>query len=130
MRAPVLNFNHRLDENDGELAVISCNNETDDGKNCYAELLLVKDVKKDTQQIQGEDDVCINFYDERDIALEGANMHCLKCNGVIGIRRGTTIVFMSHKVVEILVQNVARVVAEYYASTQQPVPESFVMQKF
>lgn len=108
MRAPVINFNE--DTENGELAVYICGN-THDNSRCGAHLLRAINVKYLTfEEICAEEDNCINIYDEPTqmlassaIPIEGNQIHCLKCNGVVGVRKGSLISFNSTKLEEMII---------------------------
>lgn len=115
MRAPVIEF----DENNGtgELAVYICNNSTGNNR-CDAHLLQAINVKYLTlETVCAEDDDCINIYDEptRMVAssaapIDGNQIYCLKCNGMVGMRKGSLIVFNSAKLKEMIIFSYNRLI--------------------
>lgn len=115
MRAPVTDFSDRL-VND-ELAVYICNNHAN-GDRCDAQILRATSVKLLTLDIIcAEDDDCINIYDEPTksvtssaITIDGNNILCLKCNGKVGFRKGSYVIFDSTKLKEMMIYSLNRLI--------------------
>lgn len=112
MRAPVINFS---EVNNDALAVYICNHDVN-GERCNAQILRAISVKLLTLDfICAADDDCINVYDEPTktivssaIPIDGNNIYCLKCNGLVGFRKGTHIIFDSRKLQEMMIYSLNR----------------------
>lgn len=108
-----MNFTDQIDN--GVLAVYICNH-GENGVRCKAQILRANNVKLLTlNSIGAEDEDCINVYDEPTktvassaIPIDGNNINCLKCNGMVGIRKGTHIIFDSTKLQEMMIYSLNR----------------------
>lgn len=117
MRAPVINFSDHI-VND-ELALFLCSN-LDGAESCDAQLLQAANVKYlNMNTVCAEDDSCINIYDEpmETVAssatlIDGNNIHCLKCNKIVGTRMGSLIVFDLTKVKEMMIYSFSMLVSK------------------
>lgn len=113
MRAPVIDFSDQL--NNGALAVYICNHDVN-GDRCRAQILRAISVKLLTLDfICADDEECINVYDEPTktvassaIPIDGNSIYCLKCNGLVGFRKGTHIIFDSTKLKEMIIYSLNR----------------------
>lgn len=118
MRAPVIDFSDQL-IND-ELAVYICDHNLS-GERCNAQILQATSVQLITfDVICALEDDCINIYDEPTktvissaIPIDGNNIHCLKCNGIIGFRKGSLIIFDSTKLREMMIYSLNRAITNF-----------------
>lgn len=116
MRAPVIEFDEKTEN--GEFSVYICANSMD-GNRCDAHLLKATNVKYlSLETVSAEDDNCINIYDEPETTVasnahpaDGSKIHCLKCNGVVGMRKGSLIVFQAIKLKEMIVYSYSRLIS-------------------
>lgn len=119
MRAPVITFAEHLVRAKGAVRIYTCNNHINDGR-CNAQILQAVDVKTRTLNIVcAEDDDCINVYDEPTdclvssaIPIDGSNILCLKCNGLVGFRMGSRIAFNPIKLREMILYSYSHLLSD------------------
>lgn len=117
MRAPVIEFSNDLGKE--EFGVYTCKNKLDnDDDYCGAQLLQAMRVKYLTfDTVSAEDDECINIYDEPTKSIISSalpingNVHCLKCNEIVGVRDGSLIHFDSKKLRELTIYSFNRLIS-------------------
>lgn len=118
MRAPVTDFTKQI-VND-ELAVYICSN-LDGTESCDAQLLRAMHVQfLNMDTVCAIDDDCINIYDEPTKSVISSatlanenNIYCLKCNGKLGIRQGSLIIFESDKLKEMIIYSFSRLISNF-----------------
>lgn len=117
MRAPVISFPVKSDD---DLCVYVCKN--DDGSEmCNAQLLQPNNIKSwSLNTVSAEDDHCINVYDEPTksvtssaVQINGGNVYCLKCNGLVGKRNNSLIVFDLNKLNEMIIFNFHKIISHF-----------------